>query len=79
MWNAFLKDLFKSIGCTDKIFFDDTTYAMRHIGIQFWCEITDYNLEFIASMGWNDMETLRIFYARRNQRSLERTMARLIG
>ena len=78
-WGKFLKQLFKSIGCTDKIFYEDTTYSMRHIGIQFWCELVDYNLEFIAEMGWNDLETLRTFYARRTHKSLERTLAKVIG
>ena len=78
-FGAFLKNLFREIGCIDEVFFKRATYAMRHIGVQYWCEITDYKLEFIAEMGWNDIETLRTFYARRTHKSLEKTLAKVIG
>jgi len=78
-FGKFLKILFREIGCVDEIFYKRATYAMRHIGVQYWCEITDYKLEFIAEMGWNDIETLRTFYARRTHLSLEKTLARVIG
>lgn len=78
-FGKFLQKLFRAIGCVDEVFFKRATYAMRHIGVQYWCEITDYKLEFIAEMGWNDIETLRTFYARRTHKSLEKTLAKVIG
>jgi len=78
-WGAYLKGLFRSIGCVDKVFYQNSTYSMRHIGVQYWCELTDYNYPLIAEMGWNDIETLRIFYARRTQSNMAERMAQVIG
>jgi len=78
-WNVFLKGVFKSIGCTEPEFFEDTTYAMRHCGVQEWCNETEYDLVFICEMGWNDMATLRDFYARMRAKGMARKLAKVVS
>ncbi len=78
-WNSFLKVLFKEIGCTEPEFFEDTTYAMRHCGIQEWCNDTDYDLIFICEMGWNDLATLRDWYARMRAKGMAKKLAKAIS
>jgi hypothetical protein len=71
-----LKRTFAGIGCKDSIFVTDSNYAMRHVGSQHWLDITDYDYAFIAEMGWEDINTLRIWYGKRIRKSFERKVAR---
>lgn len=58
------KRMFSDIGKTDKIFQNDTLYALRHIGVQLWIERLGYSgLVVISQMGWEDMSTLLKYYA----------------
>jgi hypothetical protein len=70
------KRTFLGIGCKDPIFSSDSNYAMRHVGVQHWLDLTDYDYGFVAEMGWEDMATLRIWYGRRIRKSFEKKVAR---
>ena len=55
-------------------------YALRHFGVQYWLQIPsiDYNYGFIAEMGWEDINTLKIWYGKRTRKAMERKMSEVI-
>ena len=59
MFNKILKDVFYNIGCVWEVFEHRANYELRHVGVQHWLEITKYNFDLVAEMGWEDMSTLR--------------------
>jgi len=39
-------------------------YAIRHFGVQWWLQKTNYNYGLVSEMGWEDITTLRNWYGR---------------
>ena len=76
--NEILKDVFYNIGCVGDLFKHRANYALRHVGVQHWLELTKYNFDLVAEMGWEDMNTLRQWYGRRTKTSFENQILQTI-
>ena len=76
--NNMLKQMFYKIGCKGKLFEHNANYAMRHVGVQHWLEMTNYDFDLISEMGWEDINTLRQWYGRRSRTSFEVKLAQII-
>ncbi len=61
---AALKDGYRAVGLTHPYFYKRAMYARRHCGAHLWLVRTGYNYDAVASMGWEDINTLRLFYGR---------------
>lgn len=53
-------------------------YFIRHFGVQKWLRETDYNLDFIAEMGWESTETLKTWYGKRTLDALQQKVSEII-
>lgn len=78
LFNEILKDVFYNIGCVGELFEHRANYALRHVGVQHWLEITKYNFDLVAEMGWEDMNTLRQWYGRRTRTSFENQILQMM-
>ncbi|NOJ27420.1 MAG: hypothetical protein DA330_05355 [Nitrososphaera sp.] len=61
---AALKEGYNAVGLTHPYFYKRAMYALRHCGAHLWLVRTGYNYDAVASMGWEDINTLRLFYGR---------------
>ena len=77
--NKMFKKMFSEIGCTGNIFQSRANYAIRHVGVQHWLEMTNHDFDFVTDMGWEDINTLRQWYGRRNRRQFERQLAQVMA
>lgn len=64
---------YKMIGLTHEYFFLRPLYALRHCGAHLWLRRTNYNYNAVASMGWEDINTLRQFYGKYDHRERKKT------
>lgn len=64
---AALRKAYKDIGLTHSYFYKRPAYALRHCGAHLWLARTGYNYDAVASMGWEDINTLRLFYGKYDQ------------
>jgi hypothetical protein len=62
--NIALKEGYKAIGLTHPYFYKRPSYALRHCGAHLWLVRTGYNYDAVASMGWEDINTLRLYYGK---------------
>lgn len=62
--NKTLRQAYRAIGLSHPYFYIRPSYALRHCGAHLWLIRTDYNYDAVASMGWEDINTLRIFYGK---------------
>jgi hypothetical protein len=62
--NRILKAAYKAMGFSHPYFYIRPSYALRHCGAHLWLVRTGYNYDAVASMGWEDINTLRIFYGK---------------
>ena len=62
--NKIFKEIFLKSGFNRDDFSEHfrANYALRHFGVQWWLQATDYDYGLIASMGWKDINTLREWY-----------------
>lgn len=67
---------YKMIGLTHEYFFMRPLYALRHCGAHLWLRRTNYNYNAVASMGWEDINTLRQFYGKYDHRERKKTYVR---
>lgn len=58
------KEMFKAIGKTENIYYKDTLYCLRHIGVLRWAKrLQNRNgILLIQQMGWTDTRTLLKYY-----------------
>lgn len=63
------KALFSELGKTG-YFLQDTLYVLRHCGVHLWLERTGYNYDWIAEMGWEDVQTLHKYYGGMSSNSI---------
>jgi len=75
--NSILKQMFRKIGCNGKIFEHNANYAMRHVGVQHWLDLTNYDFDLVSDMGWEDINTLRQWYGRRNRQRFEKQLMQI--
>lgn len=57
------KVMFRALNKTESVWYEDTLYALRHVGVQKWiarCGMSAYAL--LAQMGWESVDTLIGFY-----------------
>lgn len=61
-----LSKIFLKVGFAKGDFgkYDRANYAVRHFGVQWWLQATNYDYGTIAEMGWEDIETLRSWYGK---------------
>lgn len=59
-----LKEGYRAVGLTHPYFYKRAMYALRHCGAHLWLVRTGYNYDAVASMGWEDINTLRLFYGK---------------
>jgi hypothetical protein len=62
--NVALKEGYRAIGLTHQYFYIRPSYALRHCGAHLWLVRTGYNYDAVASMGWEEINTLRKFYGK---------------
>lgn len=62
--NKTLKEAYRAIGLSHPYFYIRPSYALRHCGAHLWLVRTAYNYDAVASMGWEDINTLRVFYGK---------------
>lgn len=62
--NKTLKEAYRAIGLSHSYYNIRPSYALRHCGAHLWLVRTGYNYDAVASMGWEDINTLRIFYGK---------------
>jgi hypothetical protein len=62
--NKTLKETYREIGLSHPYFSIRPSYALRHCGAHLWLLRTGYNYDVVASMGWEDINTLRLFYGK---------------
>jgi hypothetical protein len=62
--NAALREGYSAIGLTHSYFYIRPSYALRHCGAHLWLVRTGYNYDAVASMGWEEINTLRMFYGK---------------
>lgn len=62
--NAALREGYRAIGLVHPYFFKRSSYALRHCGAHLWLVRTGYNYDAVASMGWEEINTLRMFYGK---------------
>lgn len=62
--NLALKEGYRAIGLTHPYFYKRPSYALRHCGAHLWLVRTGYNYDAVASMGWEDINTLRLYYGK---------------
>lgn len=62
--NVGLKDGYRAVGLSHPYFYIRPSYALRHCGAHLWLVRTGYNYDAVASMGWEDVNTLRLFYGK---------------
>jgi integrase len=62
--NLALKEGYRGIGLTHPYFYKRPSYALRHCGAHLWLMRTGYNYDAVASMGWEDINTLRLYYGK---------------
>jgi hypothetical protein len=62
--NKILKEAYRTLGLSHSYFYIRPSYALRHCGAHLWLVRTAYNYDAVASMGWEDINTLRIFYGK---------------
>lgn len=62
--NKTLKAEYRVVGLTHPYFYVRPSYALRHCGAHLWLVRTGYNYDAVGSMGWEDINTLRIFYGK---------------
>ena len=76
----YFKNLFLKVGFKKEDFgtFFRANYALRHFGIQWWLQATDYNYGLIASMGWKDINTLREWYGQYTAQHFEKKIEGII-
>ncbi|GIU71682.1 MAG: hypothetical protein KatS3mg003_1161 [Candidatus Nitrosocaldaceae archaeon] len=72
------KEIFKKIGCRERAFYEDTNYAFRHIGVQHWLQATNYDYDFVAEMGWEDINTLRQWYGKMSKEHFDKTVEKVL-
>jgi len=77
--NQLMKDLYTFLESKDEYCFSHSNYSMRHIGIQHWLQLSDYNYGFIAEMGWEDIDTLITWYGKRTKSAFDKKMASVIA
>jgi hypothetical protein len=76
--NKIFKEMFAKIKCIGSIFETRANYALRHVGVQHWLEMTNYDFDLISEMGWEDINTLRQWYGRRSRKNFEMMMAQIM-
>lgn len=62
--NIALKEGYRAIGLAHPYFYKRPSYALRHCGAHLWLVRTGYNYDAVASMGWEDINTLRLYYGK---------------
>jgi hypothetical protein len=62
--NAALREGYSTIGLIHPYFYIRPSYALRHCGAHLWLVRTGYNYDAVASMGWEEINTLRMFYGK---------------
>jgi hypothetical protein len=62
--NLSLKEGYRAIRLTHPYFYMRPSYALRHCGAHLWLLRTGYNYDAVASMGWEDINTLRLYYGK---------------
>lgn len=62
--NSALRVGYRAVGLTHPYFSKRPSYALRHCGAHLWLVRTGYNYDAVASMGWEDINTLRLFYGK---------------
>lgn len=62
--NAALREGYRATGLTHPYFYIRPSYALRHCGAHLWLVRTGYNYDAVASMGWEEINTLRMFYGK---------------
>ncbi len=62
--NQTLKEGYRTVGLTHPYFYKRPSYALRHCGAHLWLVRTGYNYDAVASMGWEDINTLRMYYGK---------------
>ena len=77
--NQVFKNMFAGINCVGEIFEHRANYSLRHVGVQHWLEMTNYDFDLISEMGWEDISTLRLWYGRRNRRQFEIQLVQALG
>ena len=62
--NKIFKEIFLKCGFSRSDFGTNfrANYALRHFGVQWWLQESDYNYGLIADMGWEDITTLKLWY-----------------
>lgn len=62
--NVALKEGYRAIGLIHPYFYKQPSYALRHCGAHLWLTRTGYNYDAVASMGWEEINTLKLFYGK---------------
>lgn len=68
-----LEYAYRSLGLTHQYFYMKSLYALRHCGAHLWLRRTGYNYNAVASMGWEDINTLRQFYGKYDHRERKKS------
>ena len=53
-------------------------YAVRHFGVQHMLQATGYNYGLIANMGWDDINTIIIWYGQRTSKYFQKELSEII-
>ncbi len=62
--NVALREGYNATGLVHPYFYKRPSYALRHCGAHLWLVRTGYNYDAVASMGWEEINTLRVFYGK---------------
>ena len=78
--NKFFTAIFKKIGFKEGDFgsYWRANYAIRHFGLQFWLQMTDYDFGFVAEMSHKDLATLTNWYGKRSMTHLEKKISEVV-
>jgi hypothetical protein len=78
--NKFYTDLFLRVGFSKDSFGSivRANYALRHFGLQYWLQLTDYDFGFVSSMSHDDIMTLKKWYGEYAASHLEKKMSRIV-
>lgn len=78
--NQVFKEIFLKVGFKEGDFGKNmrANYALRHFGVQRWLDMTDYDYGFVSEMGWEDINTLRLWYGRRTAQALQKKISEVL-
>jgi len=78
--NETFKEIFEKCGFKKEDFGSSfrANYALRHFGVQWWLQETDYDYGLIASMGWKDINTLRDWYGQMTAQHFEKKISGIL-